>query len=246
MEWTDRGVILGARRHGEQGLIVEALTYAHGRHLGLVRGGRSVRHRSTFQPGNSVTLTWRARLEDHLGVYSGEMLVARAAAVMEDRKKLSGLAATVVLGHLLAEREPVPHLADKMETLLDQIAEDRLWLADLVRFELLILGDLGFGLDLTECALTGATEDLVWISPKTGRAASAKAGEPYKSRLFRLPKFLRTGNTSPSDDTTVPLDQILEGFRITGHFLNHHIYRPRSVSPPEPRAGLLRELHRKS
>ncbi|VAW12587.1 DNA recombination and repair protein RecO [hydrothermal vent metagenome] len=247
MEWTDRGIVLGTRRHGESGLIVEALTYAHGRHLGLVRGGRSSRHRATFQPGNSLQLTWRARLEDHLGVYSGDMSVARAAAVIESRTRLYGLGLAVALARLPAEREPAPQLASQLETLLDLIAEDGVWLPELVRFELAILGDLGFGLDLTECALTGVAEDLAWVSPKTGRAACRKAGAPYRDRLLVLPEFLqaRPDHKDPAGGETVSDADILAGLRLTGHFLDTNVYGPRTIAPSETRAGLVRDLQRK-
>lgn len=246
MEWTDRGIVLGTRRHGESGLIVEALTYAHGRHLGLVRGGRSARQRATFQPGNSLQLTWRARLEDHLGVYSGDMSVARAAAVIESRMRLSGLGTAVALARLLAEREPAPQLASQLETLLDLIAEDTIWLPDLVRFELTILGDLGFGLDLTECALTGGTEDLAWVSPKTGRAACREAGAPYRDRLLVLPGFLRARRDTPDGELEEAVSDIdiLAGLRLTGHFLDACVFGPRAIAPSEARAGLVRDLQR--
>lgn len=240
MEWSDRGIILGTRRHGETGLIVEALTYAHGRHLGLVRGGRSTRHRSAYQPGNTVDLTWRARLEDHLGAYTGDMTVARAAAVMDDRLRLACLATAVALGRLLAEREPAPRLAHQLESLLDLVVEEGAWAPGLVRLELSVLGDLGFGLDLTQCALTGATEGLAWVSPKTGRAATREAGARYSNRLLALPGFLLAGEGDGVGD--IPASDILDGLRLTGHFLQEHVYGPRAVHPPETRSALVRDL----
>jgi len=248
MEWTDRGIVLGTRRHGETSTIVEALTYAHGRHLGLVRGGRIARHRSTYQPGNTVELTWRARLEDHLGAYSGDLSVARAAAVIEDRMRLNGLSTACGLAHYLPEREPSPRLADQLETLLDLIFEDKTWLPGLVRFELAILSDLGFGLDLSQCALTGVRSDLVWVSPKTGRAASGKAGAPYADRLLVLPRFLRPQDAVPDDggDETVAKSEIASGLCLTGHFLDVHVLGPRAIAPSEVRAGLLRDLLKKN
>ena len=244
MEWTDRGIVLGTRRHGETSTIVEALTYAHGRHLGLVRGGRNARYRSTFQPGNTVALTWRARLEDHLGAYSGDLSVGRAAAVIEDRMRLNGLSAVCGLAHLLPEREPTPRLADQLETLLDQLVEDTVWLPGLVRFELAILSDLGFGLDLSQCALTGVTADLAWVSPKTGRAASRQAGAPYSERLLPLPEFL----TPRGDIEEAPVSdpEIIAGLRLTGHFFDLHVFGPRALVPVESRAGLIRDLLKKN
>lgn len=242
MEWADRAVILATRRHGETGLIVEALTYTHGRHLGMVRGGRSSRLRSAYQPGNTLDLTWRARLEDHLGVFSGEVTVPRAAALMETRMKLSGLTTAVALGRLLPEREPGPRLAHGLEDLLDRMTEgeESDWLAALIRYELAILNDLGFGIDLTVCAMTGATEGLAYVSPKTGSASTAAAGAPYADRLLALPRFLLEG----TDDNPSPAD-LLDGFRLTGFFLDRHVFGPRSVSAPEARAALLADLEKR-
>lgn len=248
MEWSDRGIVLGTRRHGETATIVEALTYAHGRHLGLVRGGRSARHRSTFQPGNTVELTWRARLEDHLGTFSGDLSVARAATVIEDRMRLNGLSTVCGLAHFLAEREPAPRLTHQLETLLDLICEDATWLPELVRFEIAVLGDLGFGLDLSRCALTGVTSDLAWVSPKTGRAASRAAGAPYRDRLLALPGFLRPPNDAmdPAGDEGVLDADIIDGLRLTGHFLQLHVIGPRTATPSEARAGIVRDLIKKN
>lgn len=247
MEWTDRGVVLATKRHGDSGLIVEALTYAHGRHMGLVRGGRSARLRSAFQPGNTLELTWRARLEEHLGVYSGDMIVARAASIMEDRSRLLGLTVCASLGRLLAERDPVPRLVDQFETLLDGLTEGDTWLTGLVRFEMAILNELGFGLDLTSCALTGVKDDLAWISPKTGRAASRKAGDKYADRLLALPKFLALLPNSADDlqaaaAVAASTEDLIKGLCLTGHFLDRHVYGPRSITAPEARATLVANL----
>lgn len=245
MEWTDRAIVLATRRHGESGLIVEAMTYAHGRHLGLVRGGRSSRLRSAFQPGNTVELTWRARLEEHLGLYSGDMTVARAAGLMADRLTLSGLSTAVALARLLPEREPGPRLAHDLEDLLDRMAVGGAWIEALVRYEMAILDDLGFGLDLTRCALTGVTGDLAWVSPKTGRAASAEAGSVYAEKLLPLPAFLAPGSAEGGVGDPEPQSgELLAGLRLTGFFLDRHVYSPRGLTAPESRNALLRAVER--
>jgi DNA repair protein RecO (recombination protein O) len=206
-----------------------------GRHLGLVRGGRSSRYAATLQPGNSVQLTWRARLEDHLGNYSLELTHARAAALMADRTRL--YASQLLCEHLrlLPERDPHDRLLSFALHLLDDNQKDAALGAALVRFELNLLEELGFGLDLTNCAVTGATSDLTHVSPKTGRAASREAAQPYKDKLLLLPGFLTGGNSLTSDD-------LQAGFRLTGHFLADHVWIPRRMDPPATRDRLIETM----
>ncbi|MHA1546868.1 MAG: DNA repair protein RecO, partial [Alphaproteobacteria bacterium] len=165
MEWHDSGVVLSTRAHGEASVIVELLTNAHGRHLGLVRGGRSARLRATLQAGNAVQATWRARLDEHLGQFTLELETARAATLMQDRARLAGLGTLAALAHLLPEREPVPGIVARLTGTLDLMMTEETqqsdWLAEMVRFELALLNELGFGLDLSECASSGQTHDLV-------------------------------------------------------------------------------------
>ena len=235
MEWRDDGVILSVRRHGETSAIAEILTAKHGRCLGLVRGGRSRSLRPVLQAGNEVQVTWRARLEEQLGTFVIEPLVLRAGAIMEQPFRLAGLATLAGLAQLLPEREPHAATYEAMRVVLAAIENDDIWPALLVRWEMGLLEELGFGLDLTACAATGTRESLAFVSPRTGRAVSEAAGEPYRDRLFRLPTFLTANAPAAVAD-------IVDGLRITGYFLNRHVLEPRGVGQPEQRQWILRAL----
>jgi DNA repair protein RecO (recombination protein O) len=239
MEWRDEGVILSVRRHGETSAIAEVLTAAHGRYLGLVRGGRSRVQRPVLQPGNIVAVTWRARLEEHLGNFSLEPLSLRAGAILEEPFRLAGLATLAGLAQLLPEREPHRRLYDAFHIVLDAFEVDDVWPALLARWEMGLLDELGFGLDLSTCVASGAVTDLVYVSPRSGRAVSAEAGAPYQDRLFRLPAFLAQGGGASAQD-------VADAMKITGYFLNRHVFEPRGVSFPEQRAWILRRLAEKT
>ena len=237
MEWTEHGIVLATRRHGESDVILEVMTNERGRHLGLVRGGRSRRLRPALQPGNTLALTWRARLHEHLGNFRSEPVVERSATLMATSVGAFGLA--LAAGHLrlLPERDPHPRLYAALSVMLDCLDRPLLGAELMARFELLLLDELGFGLDLGRCAATGATEDLVFVSPKSGRAVSRAAGEPYAERLLGLPGFLlgRPGaNVGP--------DGLADAFDLTGYFLQRYVYEPRGENLPEPRYSFLRAL----
>jgi len=235
MEWRDEGGILSVRRHGETSAIVEALTAGHGRSLGIVRGGRSRMQRPVLQPGNRVQLIWRARLEEHLGNFTIEALSLKAGAIMEEPFRLAGLSTLAALAQLLPEREPHQRVYDALLIILDVIEQDDVWPALLVRWEMGLLDELGFGLDLSRCAATGAKHELMYVSPKTGRAVSAAAGESYREQLLALPPFLiSSASATPTD--------ILNGFKLTGHFLARHIFEPRGINAPEQRQWVIRSL----
>lgn len=237
MEWTEDGVILGTRRHGESSAIVELFTERHGRHLGLVRGGRSKRNRVVLQPGNSVTATWRARLDEHLGLYAVEPGRARAAGLMQCAHALYGFAVLAAHLRLLPERDPHPALYRRFLETLDSLADPLAGAAALVRFERDLLADLGFGLDLSKCAATGTREELVWVSPKTARAVSRAAGAPYGDRLLALPGFLLESGTG-----TPAAADIGAGFRLTGHFLVRHVHDPRRLAMPPERQRIIDQV----
>lgn len=239
MEWRDEGIVLSVRKHGETGAIVELLTAAHGRCFGHVRGGRSRRQRPVLQPGNIVQAVWRARLEEHLGHLTVEGLDLKAGAIMEVPFRLAGLATLAALAQLLPEREPHRRIYDATRIVLDAIENDDIWPALLVRWELGLLEELGFGLDLSKCAATGSVEGLSHVSPKSGRAVSFAAGEPYRDRLLVLPAFLKTTGAA------APVADIVEGFRLTGHFLARDVFGPRGIAAPEQREWIVRELGRK-
>lgn len=233
MEWTGEGLLIGVRRHGESSVIAEAMVVGRGRQLGLVRGGRSSKQAAALQPGNTVQLTWRARLEDHLGAFTVELLQARAAELIADRRRL--YLSQLVCEHLrlLPERDPHDRLLGMALRLLEVPPDG----AELVRFELAILDELGYGLDLSACAATGALDDLTHVSPRSGRAVSRSAAQPYLERLLPLPSFLSgRGNASPSD--------IAAAFRLSGHFLHSHVWGPRQLDPPPTREPLVELLSR--
>src|SRR5580692_7753325 len=191
MQWTDEGIVLGVKRHGETSVILELMTREHGRHLGLVRGGGSgTRLRGVLQPGNALSVTWRARLDEHLGHYSVEALNLRAARYLSAAHAVHGVTHLAALCRLLAEREPHAAIYNALDAILDRLDDPRTAAPMIARFELNFLAELGFGLDLSSCAATGATEDLIYVSPRSGRAVSRAAGEAYRERLLALPAFL--------------------------------------------------------
>jgi DNA repair protein RecO (recombination protein O) len=232
MQWSDEGIVLGARKHGESSVILEMMTREHGRHLGLVHGGRSKTLQPVLQPGNSVHAVWRARLDEHLGTFQVEAGESRAARFITSPLALYGLATLASLLRMLPERDPHPALYETIEVLVDHLDDTHLAPALFVRFEVAILAELGYGLDLSRCAATSQTHDLAYVSPKTGRAVSAAAGEPYKDRLLKLPGFL-IGQSRSNRPAEV---EVREGFALTDYFLRQHVFEPRGITPPEERA----------
>ncbi len=213
MDWRDNGSLLSLRRHGETSVIVELFTAAHGRHLGVVRGGTSRRLAPILQPGTLLDATWRARLEDHMGSYTVEPLRSRAAALMTDRLTLAALnSLCALLSFALPEREPHPALHRRTEALLDLIGTNQAWPLAYLRWELALLDELGFGLDLSSCAVSGAVEDLAYVSPKSGRAVAAEAAGAWADRLLPLPPAL-LGHGEGA------LAEIAQGLTTTGFFL---------------------------
>jgi DNA repair protein RecO (recombination protein O) len=241
MQWTDEGVVLSVRPHGETAAVVELFTRGHGRHLGLVHGGRSRKLRPVLQMGNHVDAGWKARLEDHLGHMSVELRRGYAAAAMEDPLALSGLTSLCALARLIPERDPHASLFEVTLFVLGYLDEPGVWPALMVRWEMALLDELGFGLDLSQCAATGSNDQLIYVSPRSGRAVSASAGEPYKEKLLSLPSFLLG-----SRDTPVGPADIEAGLALTGHFLETRVLRPRGEPMPETRHRLAGLLARKA
>jgi DNA repair protein RecO (recombination protein O) len=232
MQWSDTGFVVGARRHGESGLIVELLTREHGRHLGLVRGGQPPRLRAVLQPGNEVAAVWRGRLSEHLGTIACELVRPHAARLLGDAGRLAGLAAAAALvSATLPEREPHADVFAAFASLLEALDSSDDWPTRYVGWELSLLASLGFGLDLTRCAVTGASDGLAYVSPRTGRAVSQAAGQPYHDKLLLLPEFL--WRVAPADAA-----QIAAGLRLTGYFLRRHVMRPQDATLPAARARL--------
>ena len=243
MEWRDEGLIIGARRHGETSLILEIMTRGHGRHLGLVKGGRGRRSAPLLQPGNEVEVTWRARLEEHLGFFAVETTRLRAAELMQAPTALHGLNLVCALLRLLAEREPHDALHAAARGLLDAFdpvagAGTVTVGVHVVRFELALLAESGFGLDLTSCAATGRLDDLAYVSPRSSRAVSRNAGAPYRDRLLALPPFLLDADSEP-----VPRD-LEAAFALTGFFLARDLFGPLGQAMPDARAAFVEQVRR--
>jgi len=239
LDWRDHGILLTTRRHGETAAIIEVFTEAHGRHAGVVRGGTSRKIAPILQPGAQLDVLWRARLEEHIGTFQVEPLRSRAAAAFSGRLALAGLNAVVsLLSFCLPEREPHLPLYERSTQLLDLLGQDEIWPLAYLRWELALLEELGFGLDLSSCAVTGATEGLVCVSPKTGRAVSLEGAGEWADRLLPLPPCLRGEGTAPDAE-------IVQGLNTTGYFMEHRVAPALGHHPlPEARARFIERLTR--
>lgn len=237
MEWSDDAIVLAARPHGETALIVSMLTRERGRHAGLVQGGVSRTKRPMYELGNRMAATWRARLSDHLGAWHCEVTDTPAARLIDDPLRLAALAAAVaVIDEAMPEREPHPAAYDGLAALIS-VLEGEVFAAAYVGWELGVLAELGFGLDLSQCAATGANDDLAYVSPRTGKAVSLSAGEPYRDRLLKLPGFLiGRGGVDPAE--------VLDGLVLTGHFLERHAFAPHHRPIPMARTRFVDRFER--
>lgn len=238
MQWRDEGIILTSRKYGEYDAILDVLTREHGRHSGIVKGGLGRRQRGNIQPGNEVFVSWRGRLETHLGTYSVELKRARSVGFLYNASKLAALSSCCsLLSVATAENQAHATLLDGLLAFFDtlEIAEDDTtsWAPLLVRWEVGLLTELGFGLDLDKCAATGVTEDLIYVSPKSGRAVSGEAGEPYKDKMLTLPAFL----LGPGD--TVTVDDVQNGLILTEYFIDRHVLAPFNKKIPQGRRMLM-------
>jgi DNA repair protein RecO (recombination protein O) len=242
MEWRDEAILLSSRRHGESAAIIDVMTPQHGRFAGVVRGGASRKLAPILQPGAQLEVTWKARLEDHLGTFLVEPVRSRAAASMGDRLSLAGLNAVVsLLLFCLPEREAHGRLYAKTRTLLDLLGQADLWALAYLQWEMTLLDDLGFGLDLSECAVLGAVAtDLSYVSPKTGRAVSKAGAGEWADRLLPLPPCLL--GQGPADDADLVL-----ALGVTGHFLAHHVATELGNKPlPDARSRFVDQLAKKA
>jgi DNA repair protein RecO (recombination protein O) len=236
--WSSDAIALSARKFGENDAILDVFTPDKGRTSGLVYGGTGKTKRALLEPGTRLHVAWKSRNDEQLGFF--ETLEPRArgpADLMDDPAALSALSATASL--LLAatpERASCFGLYEATEILLDGLSDTPNWPALYIRWEMGLLSELGFGLDLTKCALTGSLDDLAWVSPKTGRAASREAGEPFADKLLVLPPFLLSGQNKPQSG------DIADGFALTGHFIARELLDPIRKTMPEARARLIFSL----
>lgn len=217
MEWTDEAIVLSTRAHGEHGAVVSLVTFQHGRHAGMVAGGQGARARPVLQQGNCVKAVWRARLAEHLGTFALDLSQSLAAAWLDEPEVLAAISsACAVTEASLPERQPMPDVYCGLRALFS-MPDKEFWPASYVKWELGLLQALGFGLDLSQCAATGEREDLIYVSPRTGRAISRTAGEPYRDKLLPLPAFLLGGGLAGKED-------IRKGLDLTGFFLSRHVF----------------------
>ncbi|MFD3190793.1 DNA repair protein RecO [Sedimentitalea sp. HM32M-2] len=240
MEWRDQGILLTMRRHGETAAIIDVFTRAHGRHAGVVRGGASRRIAPILQPGAQLDLLWRARLENHIGAYQVEPIRSRAAAAMSDRLALAGLnAVTALLTFGLPDREPHDALYQRSEQLLDLLGQNDIWPLAYLNWELALLDELGFGLDLRNCAATGSTDDLIYVSPKSGRAVSRDGAGDWANRMLPLPPVLR--GVGPAPDS-----EVAQALGTTGYFIENRLAPALGNKPvPEARARFIQAFRRR-
>ncbi|TAL00471.1 MAG: DNA repair protein RecO [Rhodospirillaceae bacterium] len=236
VDWEDRGIVLSLRPHGEADAILTLLTEHRGRHAGLVRGGAGRRQRSVLQAGNLVQGWWRARLDSQLGTYTVEAIRSFAGPAMSAPIKLAGLAALcAMIDTTLPEREPHPGIFAAALELLEHLG-DVAWNAHYVRWELALLREMGYGLDLRNCAATGQTAELAFVSPRSGRAVSRAAAAPYRDRLLTLPSFL----IAPGDDGAgAGPEDIRAGLDLTGYFFSRNVFAPLRQDLPQARSRFI-------
>ncbi|MTI09802.1 DNA repair protein RecO [Curvivirga aplysinae] len=233
MEWKDEAIVLGTRKHGENSVILSLFTRERGRHSGLVRGAFSKKNRGALQAGNKLSVVWRGRLEEHLGNFQVELLESNAAHLITDPGKLAALSTACVMVEFgFPEREPHPELFDTLASLAVALDHDN-WPLIYVKWEVALLSELGFGLNFSECAATGQLDDLHFVSPKSGRAVSREAGQPYKDKLLPLPQFLI--GKGEMDDVSYH-----QALRLTWYFFDRHMFAVRNKEMPDTRQRLLK------
>ena len=225
MQWEAEGLVLAARAHGESSAIIDVFSRAHGRFGGL-------------QPGNMVVATWRARLSEHLGTITVDAGRAHAAEAMSDAKTLAGLTSLCALMQITPERQAYPRLYDTLMLVIAAMDDADTWPALLARFEMALLEEIGFGLDLSCCAATGVIEQLEYVSPRSGRAVSRDAARPYLDKMFVLPQFLLDPSANASDE------DVQKAMELTGHFLERRVYLPNGLKMPPARQRLMDMLAR--
>jgi DNA repair protein RecO (recombination protein O) len=237
MEFHEEAFVLSARAHGDTGVVVDLLTETHGRHAAYVAGGASRRMKPFLQPGARVIADYRARTSDHLGSARLEPVGEGPSALFDDALALAGLAAAAAVAQgALPEREAHPGAFLAFEALMTAFQIPEVWPAIFVRFEAGLLEDLGFGLDLSRCAVTGSMDDLLWVSPRTGRAVSREAGAPYADKLLTLPPFMLGAQAGLGEG------DVRAGLDLTGHFLEQFVFHPQNKPLPPARVWLVDKL----
>ena len=231
MEWNDQGILLAVRAHGESAAIIDVLTQRHGRHAGLVRGGSSRKFAALLQPGNLLSLSWKARLEEQLGSFSVELKRANSGHILSSRQKLYGFnALSAMLARYLPEREVNESIFGAVVDILSRYQSELFWQHKYCLFELEFLNALGYGLDLSQCAATGQSDDLAYVSPKTGRAVSRDGAKGWENRLLVFPEFLQQDELRPISST-----EFRQSLTLSGYFFAKHV----PVTPPKlPEARL--------
>ena len=225
MEWRSVGILLAARKHGETSLIIDTFCPGHGRYLGVVKGGASRKFAPILQVGAQLDLTWKARLQDHLGSFKVELVRARTVHAMSDRILAAGLTSvSTILSRVLPERQAYDSFYRTTEDLLDLLNQPNIWPMAYLRWELELLTVLGYGLDLSKCAVSGSTEKLRYVSPRTGRAISEQAAGEWVSKLLHLPSIILKGSGNS--------DSIIDGLKLTGYFLTKKVFNELSVRSP--------------
>jgi len=241
MEWRDEGIVLSVARHGEADALLEVMTRSHGRARGFIKGGLGRRNKANLQAGNKLSLIWRSRIETNLGRFTVELLNSPLGLMLGDGARLSALAAaTAVVASTLTERECHTSVYEGLQAVIalmeHQEGSSAVWGAALSRLELGILAELGYGLDLSECAATGSKDNLIYVSPKSGRAVSAEAGVPYKHKLLGLPAFLVQESEVPSEE------EALVALQLTGYFLDRNVWVVHGKGQPAARERLFASI----
>jgi DNA repair protein RecO (recombination protein O) len=246
VEWQDEAIVLSAGRFGEHDAILEVMTPAHGRARGFVKAGMSRRSKANLQPGNKLSLNWRSRIEGNLGRFQLELIHSPLGSLIGDGARMAALAAAmVVVGSTMPEREPHPPVYDALEGYLALLEAEgsnvAIWASALAQIELGILKELGYGLDLSICAATGVSDNLAYVSPKSGRAVSLEASGPYKTKLLPLPSFFLDRT-----DGDIMVEDAINGLRLTGYFLERNVWVVAGKGQPDARERLLASLTRKA
>ena len=236
MNFEDIGIVMSVRRHGESAGILELITKSHGRHLGLVRGYQSKSNKSILQPGSTINFNWRSRLSEHLGVFTFELHTSRSLNLMKNKFAIFILQNLISHLRLLPERENITEIYNQTEAVLDQSHENFELVKSFILWELMYLKEIGYGIDISECAVTKSKDNLKYVSPKSGRAVTQEIGLPYKDKLLEIPEFIYDAKYTDRDD-------LLKGLLLTEFFLKRDVYKPLQLKVTSFRASLYKLIN---